>query len=78
MTPNTRFRCPACGFAVFNRRVAACEACHAQLPAELGFTAADLARLAEDEARNAAIRQELARQAEELERKRQQRKGDGG
>jgi len=74
----TRFRCPACGFAIFNRRVARCEACHALLPDELRFSEADLVRLSEDEARNAAIRQELARQAEELERQRQKRKGEGG
>lgn len=74
----SRFRCPACGFTIFNRRLVACEACHAMLPEELRFSEADLARLSEDEARNAAIRQELARQAEELERQRQKRKGDGG
>jgi hypothetical protein len=78
MTRSTRFRCPACGFTIFNRRLAACEACHAILPDALRFSEADLARLSEDEARNAAIRQELARQAEELERQRQKRKGDGG
>ncbi|MDO8283982.1 MAG: hypothetical protein Q7T69_03140 [Rhodoferax sp.] len=78
MTPPIRFRCPACGFTVFNRRLATCESCHASLPVALRFTAAELARLAEDEARNAETRKELARQAEELERQRQKRKGDGG
>jgi hypothetical protein len=78
MTRSPRYRCPACGFTIFNRRVTACEACHAPLPDTLRFSTADLARLAEDEARNAAIRQALARQAEELERQRQKRKGEGG
>lgn len=78
MTTNTRFRCPACGFGVFNRRLATCEACHASLPTDLRFTPADLQRLSEDEARNAAVRKDLARQAEELERQKQKRKGDGG
>lgn len=78
MTLHTRFRCHACGFTVFNRRLATCESCHANLPVELRFTAADLVRLAEDEARNTETRKELACQAEELERQRQKRRGDGG
>ncbi|MFZ2328268.1 MAG: hypothetical protein WAW73_15225 [Rhodoferax sp.] len=78
MTLHTRFRCPACGFTVFNRRLATCESCHANLSVGLRFTAADLVRLAEDEARNTETRKELARQAEELERQRQKRRGDGG
>lgn len=31
----TQYRCPACGFRIFNRRVARCESCSAPLPAEL-------------------------------------------
>jgi hypothetical protein len=78
LTPTFRFRCPDCGFTVFNRRLSTCESCRAPLPAALRFTVAELARLSEDEDRNGETRKELARQAEELERQRQKRKGDGG
>jgi len=30
-----RYRCPECGFQIFNRRVPKCESCGAALPAEL-------------------------------------------
>jgi hypothetical protein len=40
-----KFRCPACGFQVFNRRVAKCEACGGELPNDLLFTREDVAKL---------------------------------
>jgi DNA-directed RNA polymerase subunit RPC12/RpoP len=30
-----KYRCPDCGFRIFNRRVPKCESCGAKLPAEL-------------------------------------------
>ena len=33
-----RYKCPSCGFSVFNRRVANCESCHAPLPAEFLYS----------------------------------------
>ena len=78
MTDTSRFRCPACGFTVFNRRVAACEACKAPLPEELRFTGKELARIEEDAARIARVRADIAREAERLEEERKRRRGDGG
>lgn len=78
MTPNPRFRCPACGFTVFNRRLSTCESCKAPLPENMRLTEAECTRMEQDEERNARTRQELARQAEELERQKQRRRGDGG
>ena len=78
MTPNPRFRCPACGFTVFNRRLSACESCKAPLPQSMQMDDGDRLRLAQDEERNAKARQDLARQAAELEAQKQRRRGDGG
>ncbi len=78
MTDSSRFRCPACGFTVFNRRIAACESCKAPLPANLMFNGKELARLEEESARIAKIRADMAREAERLEEERQRRRGDGG
>ena len=78
MTDSSRFRCPACGFTVFNRRVAACESCKAPLPANLMFTGKELARLEEESARVEKIRADMLREAERQEEERQRRRGDGG
>ncbi|MBV8618211.1 MAG: hypothetical protein JOY84_05050 [Curvibacter sp.] len=78
MATPSRFKCPACGFSVFNRRVEVCESCRAPLPAEMRFSEGELAWLAEEEARVGKIRQELARQAEQLEAEKQRRRGEGG
>jgi hypothetical protein len=78
MNLNTGFKCPSCGFTVFNRRVTKCEACSATLPAEFRFTDAELARIEAEHESNEKIRQALAREAaerEEAEAKR--RNGDG-
>lgn len=59
-----RYACPQCGFAIFNRRVKACESCRAALPESLLFNPADLDRLAQDAAAVAELRAELARDAD--------------
>lgn len=46
---STRPTCPACGFAVFNRRCATCEKCHAALPASIAYTASEIAGLQKKE-----------------------------
>ena len=78
MADSSRFRCPACGFTVFNRRVAACESCKAPLPENLRFSESELARLEEESVRIEKIRRDMAREAERLEEERQRRRGDGG
>jgi len=44
-TGMSKYRCPACGFPIFNRRVARCESCAADLPPELLLSAEEVARL---------------------------------
>jgi hypothetical protein len=39
------FRCPACGFRIFNRRVPRCELCGVALPPELLFSREEAAAL---------------------------------
>lgn len=41
----SRFRCPQCGFTIFNRRVPHCEKCKAALPADLLYTPEQIAEL---------------------------------
>lgn len=70
---SSRPTCPACGFAVFNRRCATCEKCHAELPPSIAYTAAEIDVLraretVDDQARE--LRQSRARAR--LERKRRQ------
>ena len=77
MAKPSRFNCPACGFAVFNRRLAACEKCGAALPTALRFTEGELARLEAQAARIDKIRADMAAEAERQEEKRR-RRGDGG
>lgn len=72
MTRPIRFRCPACSFSAFNRRVVRCESCAAELPASLLFTAPQLAVLDAEHARNEKARVDLARGA------RPRRSTDGG
>lgn len=78
MTMAPRFRCPACGFTVFNTRVTRYEACHAPLPDTARYTAADRARLEQDAADVDRRRAALAREAEEQAAERERRRGDGG
>lgn len=74
----TRFRCPTCNFAIFNRRLATCEACGASLPDELLFSSAHLALLDAEHAKNERLRKDMANEADEAERQRVKRRGDGG
>lgn len=60
-----RFRCPECGFRIFNRRVAKCESCGAALPAELLLTAEQTAQL---DAAHERSRQERAERKEKEKR----------
>ena len=78
MNTKLRFRCPTCGFAVFNRRVAKCESCAAMLPTNFLFTPADLAFIDAEHERNEKVRKDLAREAREIEEKRAKRREDGG
>lgn len=73
-----KFSCPACGFTVFNRRVAACESCGAALPAGMRFSDAELAHLEAESARIEKIRRDMAQEAERAEEERRKRLGDGG
>lgn len=75
---SSKYCCPACHFTIFNRRVARCEKCKAELPETLLFTEQDLARLAIEEARIAKQRQELERQRAEEERRRELGRWSGG
>lgn len=43
--PAVRYRCPTCGFQIFNRRVSKCESCGAALPSELLFSRQQIAAL---------------------------------
>jgi hypothetical protein len=42
---NMKYRCPACGFNIFNRRIAKCESCRADLPAHLLFSPDEIKKL---------------------------------
>jgi ribosomal protein L37E len=73
-----RFSCPECGRTIFNRRIGTCEFCSAVLPQELKYSAAQLATIEQDHQRNEMVRKRIAREAEELERQKVKRRGDGG
>jgi ribosomal protein L37E len=62
-----RFRCPACGFAVYNRRVAKCESCAAPLPDELRFTSEELKTIETEHESIEKVRQQLGRETTERE-----------
>jgi hypothetical protein len=76
--PKPRFACPACGRTIFNRRNLTCEFCSAVLPQELRYSGEQLAAIEADHQRNEAVRRRLVREAEELERQKVKRRGDGG
>jgi len=67
MNSDIRFRCPACGFAVFNRRLAKCESCSAALPNELRYSSEELKSIEAEHESNETIRRQLAREAAERE-----------
>jgi hypothetical protein len=64
-----KYRCPACGFQIFNRRVRNCESCGAELPADLLLSPKEIAVLDAE--------QERSRKATEA-RRRKERQGGGG
>jgi predicted RNA-binding Zn-ribbon protein involved in translation (DUF1610 family) len=78
MRTPSRFRCPACGATIFNRRIPNCESCKAALPAELLLNTNQAAFLDAEYEQHEKARKELARAAAELERKRIRERGDGG
>jgi hypothetical protein len=49
ITRSLRPTCPACGFAVFNRRYPKCEKCKAELPASIVYTSTEIAGMREKE-----------------------------
>lgn len=75
---SSRYQCTSCGRTIFNRRNPTCEFCSAPIPAELRYSAAQLTTIDADHARNEQTRAKLAREAEELEKARVKRRGDGG
>jgi hypothetical protein len=70
----SRYVCPACARAVFNRRLANCEFCDTPLPASFGYKPAELALIAAQEAQSDRARRALAREAAALEEARQRRR----
>lgn len=60
MTTRHRYVCPACQFAVFNRRVAQCESCGAALPASVRFTPEQLVLVQAEHRRTEAERARMA------------------
>jgi hypothetical protein len=75
--PTPRFTCPQCGRIVFNRRNTNCEFCSTSLPPEIRYSVEQLWAIEADHQRNEAVRKKLAREAEELERQKVKRRGDG-
>jgi hypothetical protein len=41
----SKYRCPACGFQIFNRRVAKCESCGVAVPRDLLLSAQEASKL---------------------------------
>jgi hypothetical protein len=54
-----RYKCPSCGFQIFNRRIAKCESCGAALPEELLLSAEQVAEL--DAAHEKSMKEKAAR-----------------
>jgi hypothetical protein len=73
-----RFRCPACGFAVFNRRLARCESCAVELPVAFRLTAREVTDIDADHARNEKARAEIKREADAHEAARARQRGNAG
>jgi hypothetical protein len=59
----TSFRCPTCGFQIFNRRVQKCESCGNSLPSELLLTAAEMKQLDTEYERARQEREESSRKS---------------
>ncbi len=75
---NPRFVCPSCHFTVYNRRVAQCEKCGQDLPAEFRFSAKERQLLAEEEVRQEKARRDMAHERAEWERRHWMWPGEGG
>jgi hypothetical protein len=56
MDTTSRFRCPACDFAIFNRRISNCESCGEALPKDLLYSPEDLLVIEQEHAKNEKIR----------------------
>ena len=65
MSSERPYRCPACGFQIFNRRVAKCESCGGALPPSLLFTAQQIAALDAEHDQNRKIREARVRNERE-------------
>jgi hypothetical protein len=63
-----KYRCPACGFHIFNRRLAKCESCRAELPAHLLFSPEDIAKLDAQHEQSRKEREERQRTQKERSR----------
>ncbi len=69
-TTMSKYRCPECGFRIFNRRVPRCESCGSLLPEELLLTAEERAAL------DAAYEKSATQRAEQARAKRRAGRGD--
>jgi DNA-directed RNA polymerase subunit RPC12/RpoP len=58
-----KYRCPSCGFQIFNRRFPKCESCGATLPSELLFTPEEIAALDAEHEKSRREREARARKA---------------
>jgi hypothetical protein len=56
-----KYRCPTCGFQIFNRRVRKCESCGGELPEDLLFSAKEVAAMDAEHERNRKERETQAR-----------------
>ncbi len=65
MALTRRFLCPACGFAVFNRRLPTCERCKAVLPEEYVFKPEQLAAIEAEHERYDEMRKDIGREVDE-------------
>ncbi len=63
-----RFKCPACGFAIFNRRLPRCERCQASLPDSMLFSEHDIERINREAVENEKKRREIAKELEQIEK----------
>ena len=72
------YRCPACQRIIFNRRLARCEFCNAAIPAELRFSAGEVATLDRNMAQLAVRRKRRDREQEEERRKEVQKRPSRG
>ena len=74
----SRFKCPACGFSFFNRRLQRCEKCQAILPGSMLFSDHDIDRINREALENEKKRREIARDLEQLEKNNAIRRRSGG